>query len=122
MKLSLGISPCPNDTYIFDAMLHGKIDTEGLEFIPRLEDVETLNHLAIEGSLDITKVSYGAVFQLISQYRILEAGSALGKGVGPLLDQKTLTMTGKLISRKYVLPFLASIQPLICCSPLLIRR
>jgi len=90
MKLSLGISPCPNDTYIFDAMLHGKIDTEGLEFTPRLEDVETLNHLAIEGSLDITKVSYGVVFHLISQYMILEAGSALGKGVGPLFVSKNI--------------------------------
>jgi len=90
MKLSLGISPCPNDTYIFDAMLHGKIDTEGLEITPRLEDVETLNHLAIEGSLDITKVSYGVVFQLINQYMILEAGSALGKGVGPLFVSKNI--------------------------------
>ena len=90
MKLSLGISPCPNDTYIFDAMIHGKIDTEGLEFTPRLEDVETLNHLAIEGSLDITKVSYGVVFQLINAYRILEAGSALGKGVGPLFVSKNI--------------------------------
>jgi len=91
MKLSLGISPCPNDTYIFDAMIHGKIDTEGLEFMPRLEDVETLNRLAIEGAPDITKVSYGVVFQLLSQYRILEAGSALGKGVGPLFISKKLT-------------------------------
>ncbi len=90
MKLSLGISPCPNDTYIFDAMLHGKIDTEGLEFMPRLEDVETLNQLAIEGSLDISKVSYGVVFQLMGQYRILEAGSALGKGVGPLFVSKNI--------------------------------
>ena len=90
MKLSLGISPCPNDTYIFDAMLHGKIDTEGLEFVPRLEDVETLNQLAIEGSLDISKVSYGVVFQLMGQYRILEAGSALGKGVGPLFVSKNI--------------------------------
>ena len=90
MKLSLGISPCPNDTYIFDAMLHGKIDTEGLEFTTRLEDVETLNHLAIEGSLDISKVSYGVVFQLLSKYRILEAGSALGKGVGPLFVSKKI--------------------------------
>jgi 1,4-dihydroxy-6-naphthoate synthase len=67
MKLSLGISPCPNDTYIFDAIIHGKIDTEGLAFTTRLEDVETLNYLAIEGSLDITKVSYGVVFQLINE-------------------------------------------------------
>ena len=90
MKLSLGISPCPNDTYIFDAMIHGKIDTEGLAFTTRLEDVETLNYLAIEGSLDITKVSYGVVFQLINEYRILEAGSALGKGVGPLFVSKKI--------------------------------
>ena len=90
MKLSLGISPCPNDTYIFDAMIHGKIDMEGLEFTTRLEDVETLNHLAIESSLDITKVSYGVVFQLINAYRILEAGSALGKGVGPLFVSKNI--------------------------------
>jgi len=96
MKLSLGISPCPNDTYIFDAMLHGKIDTEGLEFIPRLEDVETLNHLAIDGVVDITKVSYGVVFQLLEQYRILEAGSALGKGVGPLFISKNLTHAGEI--------------------------
>lgn len=96
MKLSLGISPCPNDTYIFDAMLHGKIDTEGLEFIPRLEDVETLNQLAIEGSLDISKVSYGVVFQLLHQYRILEAGSALGKGVGPLFVSKNIDHDGKI--------------------------
>ena len=96
MKLSLGISPCPNDTYIFDAMLHGKIDTEGLEFMPRLEDVETLNHLAIEGSLDISKVSYGVVFQLMGQYRILEAGSALGKGVGPLFVSKNIDHDGEI--------------------------
>jgi 1,4-dihydroxy-6-naphthoate synthase len=96
MKLSLGISPCPNDTYIFDAMLHGKIDTEGLEFMPRLEDVETLNQLAIEGSLDISKVSYGVVFQLLRQYRILEAGSALGKGVGPLFVTKNIVHDGEI--------------------------
>jgi 1,4-dihydroxy-6-naphthoate synthase len=96
MKLSLGISPCPNDTYIFDAMLHGKIDTEGLEFMPRLEDVETLNQLAIEGALDITKVSYGVVFQLLGQYRILEAGGALGKGVGPLFVSKNIVHDGEI--------------------------
>lgn len=91
MKLSLGISPCPNDTYIFDAMLHGKIDTEGLEFIPRLEDVETLNSLAIAQTLDITKISYGVVFQLLHFYRILDAGGALGKGVGPLFIAKNFS-------------------------------
>ncbi len=97
MKLSLGISPCPNDTYIFDAMLHGKIDTEGLEFIPHLEDVETLNKLAIAQTLDISKVSYGAVFQLLHHYRILDAGGALGKGVGPLFITKNINYQEQLM-------------------------
>lgn len=88
MKLSLGISPCPNDTFIFDAMLNGKIDTEGLHFDCVLEDVETLNKLALAASLDISKVSYGAAGSLLTQYRILGAGGALGKGVGPLLVAK----------------------------------
>lgn len=88
MKLSLGISPCPNDTFIFDAMLHGKVDTEGLDFECRLEDVETLNRLGMNGTLDITKMSYGAASRLIYHYRILDAGGALGKGVGPLFISK----------------------------------
>ena len=88
MKLSIGLSPCPNDTFIFDAMLHEKIDTEGLCFEPMLEDVETLNRLAITGTLDITKVSYGALARLFHHYRVLDAGSALGKGVGPLFISK----------------------------------
>lgn len=88
MKLHLGFSPCPNDTFIFDALLHGKIDTEGLEFNYRLEDVETLNRLALQGQLDISKVSYGAAGKLLAHYRILEAGGALGRGVGPLFISK----------------------------------
>ena len=78
MKLSLGISPCPNDTFIFDAMLHGKINTEGLQFEYRLEDVETLNKMALNGELDITKVSYGALARLLVHYKVLDAGGALG--------------------------------------------
>jgi 1,4-dihydroxy-6-naphthoate synthase len=85
MKLTLGISPCPNDTFIFDALLNNKIDSEGLEFEYILEDVETLNKMAQSETLDVSKVSYGAVNQLIPNYYILDAGGALGKGVGPLL-------------------------------------
>lgn len=85
MKLRIGLSPCPNDTFIFDAMLHGKIDTEGLQFEYRLEDVETLNKMALTGELDITKVSYGALARLLVHYKVLDAGGALGLGVGPLL-------------------------------------
>jgi 1,4-dihydroxy-6-naphthoate synthase len=88
MILTLGISPCPNDTIIFDALLNGKIDNEGLQFEYILEDVETLNKMAEFAKLDVTKVSYGAVHNLLSNYRILDAGGALGKGVGPLLVSK----------------------------------
>src|SRR6476620_5213543 len=88
MKLSLGFSPCPNDTFIFDALVNGKIDTEGLEFEPVLEDVETLNAWAAEGKLDVSKLSYPALFQQTDKYVILSSGAALGKGVGPLLIAK----------------------------------
>jgi 1,4-dihydroxy-6-naphthoate synthase len=88
MKLTIGLSPCPNDTFIFDAMLNGKIDTEGLAFEYRLEDVETLNRMALQGELDISKVSYGGVSKMLQHYKILNAGGALGKGVGPLLVSK----------------------------------
>ena len=85
MKLTLGFSPCPNDTFIFDALVNKKIDTEGIEFDAVLEDVETLNQWALEGKLDITKLSFPAFFQSLDNYVLLNAGSALGKGVGPLL-------------------------------------
>lgn len=85
MKLSIGFSPCPNDTFIFDALVNKKIDTGGLEFEPVLEDVETLNRWALEGKLDITKLSFPAFFQSLDNYVLLPSGSALGKGVGPLL-------------------------------------
>jgi len=85
MKFSLGFSPCPNDTFIFDALVNKKIDTEGIEFDLFLEDVETLNQWALQGKLDISKISYGVLPLLMPQYELLDAGGALGKGVGPLL-------------------------------------
>lgn len=85
MTLSLGFSPCPNDTFIFDALVHGRIDTEGLTFDVRLGDVEELNRLAFAGELDVTKLSYHAFGHLTETYALLNAGSALGRGVGPLL-------------------------------------
>jgi 1,4-dihydroxy-6-naphthoate synthase len=84
MKLTLGFSPCPNDTFIFDAMIHHKIDTEGLDFEVFYDDVETLNQKAMRGELDITKLSYHA-FAYADKYVLMDAGSALGFGVGPLL-------------------------------------
>ncbi len=88
MKLTLGFSPCPNDTFIFDALVNHKIDTEGLEFEVVLEDVQTLNNWAIEQKLDISKISYGVLPLILSNYWVLNSGGALGKGVGPLLIAK----------------------------------
>lgn len=85
MKLTIGFSPCPNDTFIFDALINKKIDTEGIEFNAVLEDVQTLNKWAIEGKLDCTKLSYGVLPLVLGNYILLDSGGALGKGVGPLL-------------------------------------
>jgi 1,4-dihydroxy-6-naphthoate synthase len=98
MKLTLGFSPCPNDTFIFDALVNSKIDTEGLEFETVLEDVETLNQWALQGKLDITKLSFPAFFQSLDDYVLLNAGSALGKGVGPLLVSKNEKATATEIA------------------------
>jgi 1,4-dihydroxy-6-naphthoate synthase len=88
MKLTLGFSPCPNDTFIFDALVNQKIDTEGLEFDVALEDVQTLNEWALKGKLDISKISYGVYPLVMDQYSLLKSGGALGRGVGPLLITK----------------------------------
>ncbi len=87
-KLTLGFSPCPNDTFIFDAMVHQKIDTEGLYFEVVLGDVEELNDKAFNEQLDITKLSYHAMAFCLNDYQLLHSGSALGSGVGPLLIAK----------------------------------
>lgn len=85
MKFTLGYSPCPNDTFIFEALVNQRIDTEGLTFEVVMEDVEKLNLMAIKGELDFTKISIGAYASAHLHYAILNAGSALGRGVGPLL-------------------------------------
>lgn len=89
MKLTLAFSPCPNDTYIFDALVSKKIDTMGIDFDVVLEDVETLNQHALEGFYDVSKVSCGVLPGILHQYKILDTGSALGFGVGPLLIAAT---------------------------------
>lgn len=104
MKLTLGFSPCPNDTFIFDALVNKKIDTKGLDFSVHLEDVQTLNDWAINGKLDISKISYGVLPLLLDKYKLLSSGGALGKGVGPLLiarkesDNLPLEITGMSIA------------------------
>ncbi len=86
--IQLSFSPCPNDTFIFDALVHGKIDLEGLKFEFRMLDVETLNHLALKGQAEMTKVSYHTYLYLQRSYVLLQSGSALGNGNGPLLIAK----------------------------------
>jgi 1,4-dihydroxy-6-naphthoate synthase len=85
MKLSLAFSPCPNDCFMFDAMVHGRIDCEGLEFDVRLADIEALNHAAFAGEPDVSKLSFHAYAYCADTYVLLDAGSALGRNCGPLL-------------------------------------
>lgn len=84
-KITIGFSPCPNDTYIFDALVNSKIDTGDFIFEPVLEDVQTLNQWAMAGRLDVSKISYAVLPLVIKNYDLLTSGGALGKGVGPLL-------------------------------------
>lgn len=116
MKLSLGFSPCPNDTFIFDALVNKKIDTGGLEFDAVLEDIQTLNQWASQGKLDVTKLSFPAFFKNTSSYSMLNSGAALGKGVGPLLVAKkmvnvpdvmhsTIAIPGELTTANFLLSF-----------------
>lgn len=104
MKLSLGFSPCPNDTFIFDALVNGAVDTGGLSFEVRLEDVETLNQLALDNTLDISKISYGVLPALTKNYVVLNSGSALGSGVGPLLINKSDVSETRIREMKVAIP------------------
>lgn len=104
MTLTLGFSPCPNDTFIFDAMIHGKIDTGDLRFDYVLGDVETLNQWADAGRLDVTKLSYNSFLQNVQRYALLRSGSALGKGVGPLLIKKQNSKIGNLGEARIAIP------------------
>ena len=85
MKLKLGFSPCPNDTFIFEALVNGRIDTEGVSFDWFLADVEELNRRAMEGTVDVTKMSFHAYAMAAANYLILDSGSALGRNNGPLV-------------------------------------
>jgi 1,4-dihydroxy-6-naphthoate synthase len=104
MQISLGYSTCPNDTFIFDALVNGKIDNEGLEFIPYLTDVEDLNLLAFKGKLDVTKISYHAWLHVWKTYRILDSGSALGKGSGPVLVARNQCLDPRFLSLTVAIP------------------
>jgi 1,4-dihydroxy-6-naphthoate synthase len=111
-KITLGYSPCPNDTFIFDAMVHQKIDTEGLAFETVLADVEALNTKAFAQELMVTKLSYHAFAHLVNHYALLHAGSALGTNCGPLLiakqnaqptESSTVAIPGKYTTANFLL-------------------
>jgi len=113
-KLTIGFSPCPNDCFIFDAMIHHKIDTEGLQFEVVMEDVEALNQRAFQAELDITKLSYHAYAFLTKPYQLLNAGSALGNNCGPIListsefeisdlSNATIAIPGKYTTANFLL-------------------
>ena len=104
MRITLGFSPCPNDTFIFDAMVHGRIDTEGLEFDYFLTDVEELNRKALSADVDVTKISYNAFAYVAQNYLILDSGSALGHRNGPLLISKNRIGISELPGLKIAIP------------------
>lgn len=104
MRLTLGFSPCPNDTFIFEAMVHGRVDTEGLEFDWFLADVEELNRRAVEGSVDITKMSFHAYARTAQKYLILDSGSALGRSNGPLVVSRRPVMPDELDDALIAIP------------------
>lgn len=102
--LTLGYSPCPNDTFIFHALTHGLVPTPGFTVQERLEDVETLNHLALDGTLDLTKVSYHAFGHLRDRYALLRSGGALGRGCGPLVVAPRPTTMRDLRGQRIAIP------------------
>ena len=104
MQLTLGFSTCPNDTFIFDAMIHQKVDTEGLQFDVILADVEELNRNAFNGTIDITKLSYHAFAHISTNYKLLTSGSALGYKNGPLIISKRKIYPDELGDVKMAIP------------------
>jgi 1,4-dihydroxy-6-naphthoate synthase len=103
-QLTLGYSPCPNDCFIFDALVHKKIDTKGLQFDACLEDVETLNKWALKGELDVTKLSYHAYAYCLKDYILLKSGSALGFNCGPILISKKPVEKNKFRLKTVAIP------------------
>ncbi len=102
--LSLGYSPCPNDTFIFYGLIHDKIPCSNITFKEQLEDVETLNRLALDGVLDLTKISYHAFGHLRDQYALLRSGGALGRGCGPLVIAPQQVTMEQLRGKKIAIP------------------
>jgi 1,4-dihydroxy-6-naphthoate synthase len=104
MNFTLGFSPCPNDCFIFDALIHKKIDTQGIDFEVVMEDVEALNNRAFKQELDITKLSYHAFLYVTNHYALLNSGSALGFNCGPLLVKKATAEIQNLDTASIAIP------------------
>lgn len=104
MKFSIGFSPCPNDTFIFYALIHGKVEPAGFEYELVIEDVEQLNQRAYRRDLDITKISFNAYLDLTDQYILLESGAALGRNCGPLLISKKPVRISELQGKTIAIP------------------
>lgn len=104
MKLSLGFSPCPNDTYIFDALVNHKIETKGYEFDIHISDVEELNHKVLNNELDVSKISFATYPQIHTNYKIVNSGSALGINNGPLIISRTKVYPDELHEVKIAIP------------------
>lgn len=104
-KISIGFSPCPNDTFAFHALTEGLIDAGDLTFdAPQLEDVETLNRMALDGVLDVSKISYGALPFLLDRYVLLRSGGAMGRGCGPLLVARDAGVAETLKTARVAIP------------------
>ncbi len=104
MKLKLCFSTCPNDTFMFDALVNGKIDTKGFSFDIQLADIDELNRLAFEGVADITKISFNAFASVSENYQLLNSGSALGSGVGPLVISRRIIHPEEVKQVKIAIP------------------
>ncbi len=104
MNLKLNISTCPNDTFMFEALLHGRIDTEGVVFDLHLADIEQLNEMALAGEPDISKLSYAMFPQISGRFKILNSGSALGHGNGPLVVSRHKIYPDELCNARVAIP------------------
>lgn len=104
MKLRFGLSPCPNDTFVFHALLHGLVGTPGVEFEPVMEDVEALNERMLRGELEVTKASFAAFAHARERYAAIRTGGALGRGNGPLVVSRRPMNPYELAAGRVLLP------------------
>jgi 1,4-dihydroxy-6-naphthoate synthase len=104
MKLKLCFSTCPNDTFMFDALVNGRIDSKNFTFDVHLADIDELNRMAFDGAADITKISFNAFAQVSDKYQLLNSGSALGNGVGPLVVSRRLIYPDEVKHAKIAIP------------------